>query len=536
MSNSIQNVIKFYRDCYQFEHNTETVTNFFSKSLSHLYFPKTFEFLGTSRFAMPMGSDWGKDIDLELALSSSEKKLICGTFFVKGKIEILGKKHTLFTPFFLHDVKFEKQKDIYFLELEHDSIQLNPIAVQYLNALSIEKKYQYDDLSDMIIKDKNIFDFEKISFLIDFLEKEYPLLDSYYLKKRIHSHSPILDLTEIYRSRKSEYENTLLPDIIIGLVEKSKNSRGIINELNTLSTKQHNNEGLLAEFLLNNFRKKSSHATKKKELFVPVSLSNQQEKMIHSASNAKMTLVVGPPGTGKSFSIAALAIQAMHDGKRVLIASKNVQACQVVYNKINQEIGVRNVAINASKARYRITIAAKLKNIANGIGIIKTSPQIMTIKENEVINLKRHISSIIKKIVKAEKNEINWGKRLIEKNPGVITKLRNKWLEYQSTSRELIWELNKQFHKIDSLLKEKERKLIQLKHKNKLHKLLAKSRADLLKYMTAFQTNRGNAVKEIFDNVNFKVVLEALPIWICKSSEISNILPLDEGLFDLFNC
>jgi len=53
-----------------------------------------------------------------------------------------------------------------------------------------------------------------------------------------------------------------------------------------------------------------------------------------------LTLAIGPPGTGKSFTIAALAVELMSQGKSVLIASKNNQAGNVVADKIEKVLPI----------------------------------------------------------------------------------------------------------------------------------------------------------------------------------------------------
>ena len=82
-------------------------------------------------------------------------------------------------------------------------------------------------------------------------------------------------------------------------------------------------------------------------------------------------------------------------------------------------------------------------------------------------------------------------------------------------------------------LKKKEKRFIKAAYQNQLFKLLRDNRVELLKLEEAFLERRGNVIKKIFSSVNYEVVLKAFPIWICQSSNIANILPLEKELFDL---
>lgn len=532
---NLQNIIKFYRDCYQREYSTEKVLNFYSSSVSDLYYPDTFKILSKNEYALPVDTEWGKKILLSLELNSSEKKLICGSFFLKGKIELLGKSHQIFTPLFLNEILLKYSNEVYFLEVDHHSMSLNPVAINYLNSFSEDFTLSNDGLYSDIFKIKDVFTFGGLVKLQELLKERFPTLNLDLIEDRIKSDDRISNLTNIYRSKKSEYRNTLFPDILVGMIEKPKKSKDVINELAELSERRHSKLSILAQiFNINDslFRKKNK-ATYSREIVVPVSLSQNQEKILSSSNKSNVSLVVGPPGTGKSFSIAALAIQAFYEGKKVLIASKNQQACQVIFNKIENDIGIKGISINASKARYKISVSSKLKNIANGIGVKPVNIDNLKKIGNEVIILKNTINRIIKEITLREGEEIKWGKKLASSKEGIFHAIQKKWIEYRHSYNEPIWELKYSLHTLDKKLKKKERQLLKLSYQNNLNKLLEFSRSELLQYEKAFKESRGNLIKEIFSSVDFNVVLRVLPIWICKSVDIANIAPLKEELFDL---
>jgi superfamily I DNA and/or RNA helicase len=67
-------------------------------------------------------------------------------------------------------------------------------------------------------------------------------------------------------------------------------------------------------------------------------LSDVQKQAIRSGMQNKLTVVTGPPGTGKSQLVLNLIANAIVNNKSVLFASKNNKAVDVVYNRLSKLI------------------------------------------------------------------------------------------------------------------------------------------------------------------------------------------------------
>ena len=537
MNETLRSILNFYRDVYQAEYNTEKIPNFFSNKVGNLYFPKTFELVSEPGYELPVDSAWGLEVANELEIGSSERKLVCGTFFIRGKIQVLGKFRKLFAPLYLQDVFFKEEGGVYSVRVDGDSLNLNPVAVDYLNSLDRGSGCHYDQLSDLLVTENNPFSFDGLVALVRELSAKYPLLNCTLLDQRIGTGEQLVDLKKAYASRKGGYNNQLLPESAIGMVEKPLKSKGVINELTELGTVEHGHSSLLRRvFGVRAAGKEKVDDSKQRgalNVIVPASLSKQQNRIIESVASSSLTLVIGPPGTGKSFSIAALAIQAAHEGKKVLVASKNERACQVINDKIIRDIGVKGLSLDASKPRYRISVSSKLRNVANGVGVKKLHSGRYEDLQREVAELKRAVFKEIAEISRRELEEIKWGRKLSRDKKGVLSALREFIIWYRHDSRTPLWKLKFDLHRKEASLRKKEKQLISQSHRNRLYRLLGQSRSELLTVEKVFQEERGNLKKEIFTAVNFQQVLNALPVWICKSPEIANILPLQEALFDL---
>lgn len=72
-----------------------------------------------------------------------------------------------------------------------------------------------------------------------------------------------------------------------------------------------------------------------KEILEVLPLNDEQEKAVRSALSADVTLIAGPPGTGKTQVVANLIINAAIAGQNVLFTSKNNNAVDVVVERVN---------------------------------------------------------------------------------------------------------------------------------------------------------------------------------------------------------
>ena len=73
----------------------------------------------------------------------------------------------------------------------------------------------------------------------------------------------------------------------------------------------------------------------KKEILEVLPLNDEQEQAVRSALSADVTLIAGPPGTGKTQVVANLIINAAIAGQNVLFTSKNNNAVDVVVKRVN---------------------------------------------------------------------------------------------------------------------------------------------------------------------------------------------------------
>ena len=117
--------------------------------------------------------------------------------------------------------------------------------------------------------------------------------------------------------------------------EREKYTQGLESELMALANMpEENYKGTaLYSWLKNKFN--SVPATEIKPLLEVLPLNSEQAQAVETAIRSDLTIVTGPPGTGKSQVVTDLLVNIAWNGKSALFSSKNNKAVDVVEARVN---------------------------------------------------------------------------------------------------------------------------------------------------------------------------------------------------------
>ena len=102
----------------------------------------------------------------------------------------------------------------------------------------------------------------------------------------------------------------------------------------------------------------------------PGILSVAQEKALENVASETLSQLIGPPGTGKSYTIACMALERFLAGESILIVSENEHAVDVIQEKLVEQLGVSaNAIVRAGNKNYHKQLVSTIENLTRGFGI-----------------------------------------------------------------------------------------------------------------------------------------------------------------------
>ena len=139
-------------------------------------------------------------------------------------------------------------------------------------------------------------------------------------------------LTE--KNLKTEVESGIYNAAALFIVEQSKFTQGLVKELSDMKnlTTEKLTKSILGQMLNNNF---PQFEFKDQCLVEPLPLNAEQRYAVKRALQAPLTVIKGPPGTGKSQVVTCIIINAVYQGQTILVSSKNNKAVEVVGERVN---------------------------------------------------------------------------------------------------------------------------------------------------------------------------------------------------------
>ncbi len=545
----LDQIISYYRACYQADLRSINLTNFFGSKVKHHLLLNDAEILEGKMDNYPVSTDWAEAVEKHLAIYSKEQTLYCCAFFVHGKTRMLGKKQEVFAPLYFYPASLEKVNEVDTIQLDLANPILNPSVISSLKSTNeISQSNTYEQLINEL--PRGAIGFSEAHQIEDRLNKYFPDLDV----SALPDYPNIIGEKGIKTIRKNEEEKsnfTLIPAIGLGLMKKSTASRGILTELDEIAKQKDISNVIKSVFFpVSNTKKDKSQ----QEFMMPVTLSASQEQVFHSSLKNDISLVVGPPGTGKSFTIAALAVEHLTRGKSVLIASKNDQAVHVIVDKIGKDFGLPKVVVNAANRNYKQALQSRLKNLLSGMMPFSDVMKI-DYMQDRMRKLNKELSKLRDTAGVREKMELEAGQVLYDAEQGILKENKRtqqylksfgmanwKWFEHyfplESIQKHLkehqpMWELMFEIGDKKNQQQSCVRDLIAESFNHYLKHGLEKHRETIQILLKALRARTGNKKEGLFDDIEFEKVLDTLPIWTVNTSDIHAVLPLRKELFDL---
>lgn len=535
----LSRIVRYFKDCYNADNREQAIPNFFaSKTIQLVHFEGEDDLLCGHLPYVPLAPEKGDTIARILQLHSKEKELVLGAFFITGPPVVLNNRETkICAPLFFYPAEivetFENHFRNFFVKVNFDKRKIN---LPVLKAI-LKQTEGNSELSERISAElpDGKLDFDKITRITHVLKRHIPKLDVepllYYPKlepnKKIRSYMRAAD-------KKNAKKYTLYSAYSAGIMDISVSGRGILSDLNILEDAEKLSPPV-RQILSGSIK----NTSKEVEDFgiTPAILSAAQQHAVENASKYDVSMLIGPPGTGKSFTIAALAVEQISRNKTVLIVSRNDEAVDVVKRKIEKQLKIKKVCIRAGKAEHRNQFR-EFQNLTYFTTTFGRSdvPHDKEVKylETELQNTRKEIERLEDQFRNLVEVEMEWGAFVATKvrNSFVVKKLKDKFLNFKNNSV-ILWKIIQRLAMLDKHKNAVIKDIVEAHHLRRTKALLEQDRKTLVNYSHYLKSRPGASRENYFKKINFDSLLKAFPAWLITLSDLNKALPLYREMFDL---
>lgn len=240
--------------------------------------------------------------------------------------------------------------------------------------------------------------------------------------------NPNPDMIELNGSISLIEENGVYNRCVLIQADLSNYTMGLEMELNALSKipKESYKDTALYQWMYAEVDQADIHSIRKEELLEILSLNTEQEDAIRHALHAPLTIVTGPPGTGKSQVVSNLIVNLAHKGRNAVFSSKNNKAVDVVEQRTNA-LGERPIMIRLGGNR-------DFSQIADYLTRLLYAPQPTPAQQQEFNSAKHQYERLLSdkaRIIKQQEQVIQSCNQLTRMD-GEIADIKEKWNGWQN--------------------------------------------------------------------------------------------------------
>ncbi|MGF1732573.1 DEAD/DEAH box helicase [Photobacterium kasasachensis] len=515
---SLQSYIEYFRRCYRADSSDLSIANITRIRKDRKLYIKDEDLLLTG--TLPRLPIAGIEAEVLLQQADSfrrERRLIYGCFMIKGQLEVktgFSNQRSIAAPLLYLPATLSHDED------EHlcASIDTSDIRVNLDVLRLLVKPHLETTVVDSFPVPVFPITHEQIALITSWLRENTEIKDLDELARW----PQLVDGEDFFR-RKTTKSATIACISMLILADRSRGVRGVLHELNQLIAQPH-----FARPLTGIFEGVAAPAGQPSTAvdLLSYKLSNAQIQTLENAASQPLSVISGPPGTGKSFTIAAIAIDRMLNGESVLVVTKTEQAIDVIGKKLRHDFGLESGFVHA-----------------NALSFVKTMRQYLDSILFQGVECKDS-SQAMKKRVKRARKEVEKHQAAFERSLWAARyaggENSGSWLQkgmaniYHSLKDEqVLWQSHQALAKHRQAFHQIAMDYVNVYRNEKLSGLLDSRRQVLQDFNRALKSMNSKTQAERFAKLDVNTVLEAFPIWLVTADELSQSLPLIESMFDL---
>lgn len=293
-------------------------------------------------------------------------------------------------------------------------------------------------------------------------------------------------------------------------------------------------------------------------------LNAEQFEAVQAGLSAPMTVVTGPPGTGKSQCVTALVASTVASGGCVLVAARNHQALDAIEERIGKDRIIRMRDRTGEVDRSLLSVTKELVSAERALKVLSETADVkaalfaLSNRRNETFSLIREkreleckIAEVIERIEAIEalapdlstqgtSVQLGWLSRLVLWLGRFFSKRRSEEAETGSDLASLKFEVDDLRKRSGRVPAPEDPVLLGQMIVDKAKPLLDRIFDDRL----AVASERVAMIVDALDDAELagdptipenvlETVLDARPVWLTTTLSLPRRMPLKSGLFDL---
>jgi hypothetical protein len=533
-------IIQFLCSCYEADNRQAGLGSLFHKSIRHLHFLEGEDRLLCGLLPrVSVSVETARPALADAQMYRREKSLLYCAFPIVGSLPARASRPptSLCAPLLLYPANLSDDESVMNLEVDLSEQQVNLPVLADLVAAGQSPGFELDELVREFPRAP--FSTDDVQSLIWLLQDFVPHLDALALTQfpKLECEAGVRQW--ISRLGKRDDKLMCVPACALALVPNSPNTRGVLFELDQLAKSSTLSTPL--RYVLGNRIEETASSTPKVTR-VPAVLSRAQHDVLTSAATSPLSLVIGPPGTGKSYTIAALAVDHVSRGESVLIACRKQQAVDVVAKMVDKMLGPNQCVIRGGKSRHVRELKKFLDEILQGIhrqirltrgGTVQSTAE----ADRRLRDLDQEITRLESHLVSHLQDEKRWGELTVATDGGFFRRLLRRWrlrqLEKCLQRQPELWQEIREYDRQLEASSHKTRELLRQRIDERIERTLKEHRRDLSRFLDSLRTRSSARQERLFSEIDPRLLFSTFPIWLTTVADAAELIPLETEPFDV---
>jgi len=517
--------IRFLASCHEADNRETAIFDLFHRDVKHRHFATGTEVLVSGmQDALAVPPEIGREALEEATLYKRERSLIYGVFFLVGRIEVDGKPRRLAAPLLHFPAALELQsvggEEASFLRISANEPTLNFPALAELLGERDAASSALEAVGRRIPSPPVGED--ALAEIVQVFRQILPRVRV----DDLYSFPALLPERDVRRLGDGAVL-ACVPAAAMALVENPRSTRGVLFELSRLASSETVSAPLEAALGASPPGSRRSFPLAS----IPAVLSRAQKRVLEAAGRHPLTLIVGPPGTGKSYTVTALALEHLARGDSVLVACRTEQALDVVESKLRSMLGETTPLLRGGSTDYTRELKSYLTLLLGGQ--LEEEDGVPHSQRNRALRrADRSLASLERRILRRNRLEAAWG--AIASGPTSPWKrLRGGLLKWRLERDRPLWELLSSLERAEAERVDAARELLHATRRARIASLLRKHRGELKRFSSAIRARASGRQEALFAEMNLRVLLEAFPLWMSTFRDLHKLAPFEREMFDL---